>query len=330
MKRPLFWAVIAFALGEVEGMYLDRMWQTGIAIAMLICVVVYLTGGGEKGKYIIALWIFMLLGILNVNLRQPCIVESDTEVSVYGMVYDKVISSGGVNGYIKICEIDDVKLEKPIRVVMYDLSQGIKIGEYVKVKGKLYDIQKADNPGQFDTKKYYNARGIEAYLKNINECQIVDCEDKIIYKYKNYMFDTRRKISERLIGLLGADVGGIYAGLLVGDKQKLGEDIKALYQVGGISHILAISGLHISLIGMVISKLLRMLGLNVHIACAVSVLLIILYGELAGWSFATIRAIIMLIMRYGGVWFGRKSDVLTGAALSLWIMLIVCPYMDLL
>lgn len=326
MKRPLFWAVIAFALGEVEGMYIDRIWQTGIALAMLICVVIYLTGGGAKGKYIIALWIFMLLGMLNVNLRQPCTVKTDTEVSVYGMVYNKVISSGGVNGYIKICELDAVSPDKTIRVVMYDLPQEIKIGDYIKVEGMLYDIKKADNPGQFDTKRYYCARGIEACLKSLNGCLVIGSEDKIKYNYKNYIFEMRLKLSEKLMEIFGTDMGAIYSGLLVGVKQDISEDIKALYQVGGISHILAISGLHISLIGMFISKILRLSGLNVHIACAVSVLLIILYGELAGWSFATIRAIIMLIMRYGGVWFGRKPDVLTGAAVSLWIMIIVCPY----
>ncbi len=323
MKRPLFWAVAAFALGEVTGMFVSGIWQIGIALAMLICDVVYIIKKPDKWKYMVAMYVFMLFGILNVVLRTPPDVLEYENAEIDGYIYNKVVTANGINGYMRVDIIDGNELSYTLNAVVYKLPENIVIGDYIEVHGTLTWISEAVNPGQFDMKRYYRARGIEAAVTYMDKYEVCSRDSS---NYKEIIFNIRKTISDKMYTTFDKFTADMYSGLLLGDRQGIDDMTRKLYQVGGISHILAISGLHISLIGMGVVKLLKALGMNVHMACVAAVLVIMFYGELVGWGFATIRAVIMLIMTYGGVWLGRKADVLTGGAVALFIMLIICPY----
>lgn len=60
----------------------------------------------------------------------------------------------------------------------------------------------------------------------------------------------RKRWSEAVLQILGAEKGGILNAMLLGDKQQMDAEIKEQYQVNGIAHILAISGLHLSFVGL--------------------------------------------------------------------------------
>lgn len=61
---------------------------------------------------------------------------------------------------------------------------------------------------------------------------------------------TRDTLSASLLEVTDETTAGVLSSMLLGDKSYLDDEIKDLYQVSGISHILAISGLHISIVGM--------------------------------------------------------------------------------
>lgn len=108
---------------------------------------------------------------------------------------------------------------------------------------------------------------------------------------------------------------------MLGNKNDINDDIKSLYQMNGISHILAISGLHISLIGLFVYSLIRK-KLKFIPAAFFSISIILLFSMMTGFGVATVRATIMFIMKILGEVLGRKNDRLNSISLAL--LLIAC------
>ena len=114
---------------------------------------------------------------------------------------------------------------------------------------------------------------------------------------------------------------GIIGAIILGDKTDLDSDIKELYSVSGIAHILAISGLHISFIGMAIYRLLRR-RFRFLFSAAVSIPVVLSFGIMSGFGISTIRAIIMFILKIIGEVLGRKYDAITAISLAGLVLLV--------
>jgi competence protein ComEC len=117
---------------------------------------------------------------------------------------------------------------------------------------------------------------------------------------------------------------GIYKGILLGEKSDIDESTQELYRLSGISHILSISGLHISLIGYFVYRRMRKISGYVISGIAAS-FLVVSYGVMIGGSITTRRAIIMFIIHIIGDIVGRKYDILTSLCVALIIMTIDNP-----
>ena len=115
---------------------------------------------------------------------------------------------------------------------------------------------------------------------------------------------------------------GVVTAMLLGDRSALDSEIKELYQQNGIGHILAISGLHISILSMALYRLFQKLCLPRPIPFCLIVFFLFLYGIMTGFSVSTSRAIIMMCMFLLAKEIGRSYDTITALALSAMIILI--------
>ena len=102
---------------------------------------------------------------------------------------------------------------------------------------------------------------------------------------------------------------GIILAMLLGEKGFLDNKIKQLYQIGGISHILAISGLHLSLLGMGLFHLIRKLRCNIKFASLLSLGILFLYGYLTGFGVSTKRAFLMIVLSLLASVLGYTNDL---------------------
>lgn len=197
----------------------------------------------------------------------------------------------------------------------------LKVGQSISLEGQIIKFQNATNPGQFDE---YNYNKILKYDYKVY-CDLVEVIDKDYSYYSNLLNDIRNNLSNVYASSLPAKNSGVLSAMVLGDKANLDADIKDLYKTHGISHILAISGLHVSLIGMTIYKLIRKTGVNIIIAVIISAIFIYSYGALTGFSVSTIRAVIMLILLMFSKIIGRTYDIISAASLSSLIILINNP-----
>ena len=115
--------------------------------------------------------------------------------------------------------------------------------------------------------------------------------------------------------------------MTLGEKNLLDAEVKQMYQKAGISHVLAISGLHISVIGMGLYKLLRKIKCSFLTSGVIAGTVIGGYGMMSGLGTSTIRAVLMFFVLLFGQWIGRSYDTLSALGLSAIVILLDNPYL---
>lgn len=131
----------------------------------------------------------------------------------------------------------------------------------------------------------------------------------------------RQRSREVFEHCLGKKNGGILAAMVLGEKAGMDPEVKELYQKSGISHLLAISGLHISLIGNAFYQWLRKGGCSFCIAGITSAVVLGGYACMTGMSVSTQRAFFMFLLRIGADAAGRVYDLPTALAVAAaWIV----------
>lgn len=247
-----------------------------------------------------------------------------------GRVYDKEWVTGEEEKkivYLEILEADNASGMEDAegKKVLCYLKQGQelpKLGSYIRITGKIRNFRKASNPGQFDARSYYRISGIAFQVNQV----IVQQKSEQYQKGKEALFQLRKGLSETFDRQLSPENASLMKTMVLGEKKALDREIKKRYQRNGIAHLLAISGLHISLIGMAFYKVLRKTALPVSFCAGGAFLFMYGYGCMAGFSVSSRRALIMFGVQMAAVMFGRTYDLLTSVSLAALLILAEQPW----
>ena len=136
----------------------------------------------------------------------------------------------------------------------------------------------------------------------------------------------RSNVSYFLVDSLGGKTGGLAAAMLVGDHTKLLPKTVDDFRASGLSHVLAISGLHIAMVGGIIVALSAWaVGRQKQLYLIAPALAVWGYAAMAGFSPSVTRAAIMFTVYMAARLFGRQRSVLPPLALAATIMLAIDP-----
>lgn len=203
-----------------------------------------------------------------------------------------------------------------------EAASEIPLGNTVVLKGVFYPYSRASNPGEFDTSVYYRTLGIGGKLRKTEV--LARGGDK--WPVRDWLYWLRCRLKERLYRVFPEKEASVMSALLLGDKSELDGELKDLYKRNGILHILSISSLHITIIGMSVYKLFRKIGLPVCPAAAAGSVLLLLYGCMTGFGISVCRAVGMYLMKMLAEVVGRTYDMLTALAVTAAVMVIGNPY----
>ncbi len=195
------------------------------------------------------------------------------------------------------------------------------VGNKIRVFGTFSSFQPAGNPGQFDAYKYYTGRGIYA---DVSALKLTVLEDTKAYSGHG-LFVLKQRLRESIGSLYPKEKAGVLVAMLLGDKDVLPEEIETLYRQNGISHILAISGLHISMLCMGLFGILRKLTMPVRISVAISVVFLLFYVVFTGASTSSVRAAVMCLVTFGARLFRRSYDLLSSLAFAAIVVTCIWP-----
>lgn len=216
------------------------------------------------------------------------------------------------------------KFSKGIVVKITDygsVEKYVRLGATLRVRGVFAPFEKPMNEGQFDSRSYYMIRGYEGQLKRAKIIGVSNGYSYLREKLRRFRDASATVIEENM----SEQSAGAVAAMTLGDKTELDTQLKELYQNAGISHVLALSGLHIASVGLCILKLLRKIGVKPAVAAVLSGLIVVTYAVMTGLSTSTLRAMIMFALAIIAMIIGRTYDLLSAAALSAILIVIENP-----
>ncbi len=201
--------------------------------------------------------------------------------------------------------------------------QNICPGQRVCGIGRMVPRSSPANEGQFDFTLYDRSVGVSGSMF----CERLYCTGGDILPYRKLLQDIRTYTAGVLSAVCTADDSGIYQAILLGDKGNMNEDLQKLYQESGIAHILAVSGLHLSIIGTGFYLLLARIGLPHGLSGILGAGVILLYGILTGSSGSAMRAVFMLLLKFLSVPAGKSYDMLSSLAVACILLLLTEPFL---
>ncbi len=335
MKRPLEYIAGGFVLGEVLAL-LPVVWMVGILTAVTAGVCYLWKRDGRS-----LLWWLLpfacAAGLLCVRrdltswqeYRRTAETVKGEKIRLWGTVWG-IRERKGREGLT--LELKDVAFETEggresfgaVLAYVDEPDRELAVGMGLGLTGELALFDRARNPGEFDLGKYYHALGIEGrfYGKELEVCS----EDSRPY------FEAIRGIRSRAAGVIDSICGekdrGIFRAMVLGEKSELSAEIRKLYQSSGIAHLLAVSGLHISMIGLGTFGILRKMGMGPAGSGLLGGIVTVSYGVLAGGpgiSASVVRAVIMALAQMTAVCLGRTYDLRTALGVSALTLLLQSP-----
>lgn len=246
-------------------------------------------------------------------------ISSGETISVTGRVCSKNTQSY----IIEISELSSATVSwqtfpNQSKLICENTSQeDVLLGSIIVVRGSFQEFRSATNPGEFDAETYYLTHKIIGRLRDVT----VVGKSREYSQVQEFLYELRCYFKERLYEIFPKKEASVMTAMLLGDKEELNSEIKSLYKENGVIHILSISGLHITMIGMGIYRVLRRMGVPLWMAAVVGGIILCFYGVMTGMSLSATRAIGMYLIRMLGVVAGRTYDMLTALGVMAGVML---------
>lgn len=275
----------------------------------------------------LGIWLMRLSGLPVFgepkNSRLEALAQSEETVRVRGQVQDYEIKTNSKSYLITSCVLHVQENEIPVKKLYLITQQEelLTIGSKIETEGILEKPETPANPGQFDTASWYAAKGV-FYTMWADEIRTVE---KAGTGAAEGLKRLRSRIAGNLSAMLPKSQAGILSAMLIGDKSLLDSEVKAAYQTGGVLHVLSISGLHLSMLGMGLFRLLQKTGCHRTVSSVLSIAGMVVYTVFTGSGVATRRAFLMFAVMVTGGLIGRTYDSMSALALAAVITLLGQP-----
>ena len=197
--------------------------------------------------------------------------------------------------------------------------KNLQVGDSVIFSGKLYKI--AENKKEIHNSYMSRKIFLGAYPKG--EITVKKAEKKTLVYY--LMNEKRKTINQLLLSFEG-ETASIGMSLLMGEKTYLSDEIYNEFQKSGVSHLMAVSGLHLSVWLMSVLKIVEVFGLDKKkwISLLLSFNFLIMF--FASFSGSVVRAGMMMFLYLFGLLIRKRPDPLNSLGFSAIIILLINPY----
>lgn len=235
----------------------------------------------------------------------------EMEVDVFGTIIDRT------QNYTDI-EISSGELRKGIKIRIYDLEKindEISLEEFRLCEFKL-TLSNCPN--------YIKAEGISFYAQGY-VLSSEKCNKNLLLKSAFY---TREYFSSSIDSMFSSSdvTSSFIKALILGEKSDLSDELYSYYGRLGITHIIAVSGLHFTIIVMTIFNVLCRLGIKQKPRSIICILFAIFYCLISGASPSSVRAMIMIIVYLIGKFLLYKTDTLSSICIAATIILTINPF----
>jgi len=346
IKRPILVAIIGYIIGILWGLYIDF---SIILFCILIFATYYLSRKffhiKKKRKFKLisfrrysrylkliinskVMFILIIFSIISntIILKQNQIYENlyqdEEQVELIGIVVSQKTEKEYYDLYkVKILNSNNLNVFIQVNKKSNQLEYGDKVlinGEYVKPSNQR-------NYGGYDDSRYLKTLKVVGRVKANKIEVLAKKQQNIILQFGNTI---SCKIEEKIDVNFKEENAAILKGLLLGNTADIEDDVKEDFQVSNISHVLAISGMHVGYIILGIKMLLQKL-LGKRKTKIITIVILIFYSFITGFSASITRAVIMSSIALGAGIVYRKNDIWNTISISLLGILIYNPFLIL-
>lgn len=323
VRRKLALAVIAWLAGIAAA-------QAGTApihIAGILCALLLGIGIHRRAHRQSALFFVMMIFFLAGNVhagRQLGLrdMPTDGKAELTGTVaaieegtrvYLTDVNVNGGPGPVRDVLVTLMLEEKEVREVF--------VGQRVSGTGRLFAQDEARNPGGYDKR-------INALCKGYELSGYVlpgwTAHGEEAFSLREMLRQMRLAVLDWVSAAFGENAA-LFSGILLGDKDGIDSQLVAAMRLTGTAHILAVSGLHMSIIAGALARLLRKLRMNKRWALVVQAAVLLLFTGITGAAPGTIRALIMSMLRQLAAVRKKRYEPLTALAIAAFVTAAACP-----
>ena len=336
MKRPILTATIGFLIGILGGLYLNMvlfifLFNLTIVIARYI--------QDKKIIRIIKLWLnksVIILLIVTAVFGYGYIYYIENTYKKIYMLSGKVeiegivVSEPIINEYnktyeLKVHKINNKKISpKKFSFIVDKKQKDLEYGACIYCTGEYIKP---------NSRRNFKGFSYENYLKTKKNYGTIRAIEKSKTKYKNKISIVRRlsyRLKMKIINSAGTiftkEEEGVVLGIILGNTENITDETKDAFSGSSLSHLLAVSGAHISYIVLGLTTFFRKLRIPKKINYILTAILLIFYLFVIDFTASATRAVIMTIFLLLQIVFCRKQDLATTISFSLCIILLENPY----
>lgn len=311
IKRLICIASIGYILGIILRLYFSSI-TFFIALVFIILLI-------KKDKKIIILLLFVILSFIYVD-----ILENEYNRIENKQIEEKavIISDIQEKEYKYIYEAKFLKNNKKVLISIKKSQQIDKInyGDLIYLEGKLEIPKIATNYKGFDYRQYLKTKKIQGIV-------IADNVKILKAKYKNNLiYQIQKKIKAIIKEKLPSETGDLLLAILLGDKKDLSEQIQINFKNSNLSHMLAVSGAHVSYIIIGLTYITQNSIMGKRKARVFCIFFLIIFMAITNFTPSVTRACIMAILTLVSEILYKKADIYTNISISALIILLYNPY----
>ena len=337
MKRPMLIITIGYIIGIIWGLYLKISIVSFYMGLIVIYIIIHLQYRKKKFKIFSIKRYFRYLKIM-FKINFILLIISSSFISNLIIIYQEnkyeksfvegqnleivavVISNVKEQEYSNKYEVKTISNEK--LYIYVNKKVKLEYGDKIKIKGEFQEPQSSRNYKGFDYKQYLKTKKIYGSIKVVDVKILDKNKANKIMQLSNSIF---LKIQDNIKNTYDEKIYPIISGIMLGYTEEIDENTKQNFSTSNISHVLAVSGMHISYIIILITSSTQKL-LGKRNSKIIASIVLIIYMFITGFSVSIIRAGIMGIISCMAFVLYRKSDTINNISIAILLTLINNPY----
>lgn len=204
-------------------------------------------------------------------------------------------------------------------------EESLTYGDYLVMEGKLHKPFEFSTDGTFSYREFLNRKSIKLILSVKKNGYVKVKESNKGNPVRAFSLKIKHRLKTILSDNLSKNEDSIMQAVLLGDRYNIPKHIRELFQISGVAHILAISGLHLGIVGFLIFLFLKMLPIPRKGQYLLTIFLLIFYSLLTGGRPSVIRATLMINIFLAGFIIERETDSINTLSFAAIVILLMNP-----
>lgn len=338
--------IVLIPFGAICGLLIYRLlpsepqlWALGVAGAFLVAACIVVRAHLVALRLVVialSLWSGFSLLPLHGALFGTEMLYAPAYGTYSGTVTRVLNSSGGAQRVI-LSELQALEGSRDpiVRRARLFVRSGpdISHGDVVQGRMRLAPVPSPVVPGGYDSQFHGYFDGVGAFGNTLGAPTVIKAENA--FDVLRFIDTIRRAVGQRIDQVLEPPEAAIARALTIGDQSGISDDVRDTMATAGLAHVLAISGLHLTLVaGGVFLAIRRGLGLSYSlslrwplkkIGAVAGIAAALFYLALSGASVSAIRATLMLILVFGAVLAERQALTMRNVALAALVLIAIDP-----